>query len=140
MLNLVTLELSNRVYKNKTFALAHFSSQLSHLAIRYQCDQMARLFFQFLFTRIKVYHFDKMFSKVGLQFCQIINKPSKDWQRVFKFYQTGEFSPNLVTLFTIDRTQCIAFTMAGVSASSIQIAGRKPSIAMIRFRYKTQPN
>ena len=31
-----------------------------------------------------------MFAQVGLQFCQILNKPSKDSQRVLKFCQSGE--------------------------------------------------
>ena len=42
-------------------------------------------FFNFwLFTTMKVCHFDKMFAKVDLQIFQILNKPSKDCQRVLK--------------------------------------------------------
>ena len=33
---------------------------------------------------MKVCHFDKMFAKVDLQIFQILNKPSKDCQRVLK--------------------------------------------------------
>ena len=56
-------------------------------------------FFNFWpFTTMKVCHFDEMFVEVGrLQFCQILNKPSKDCQKVLKFCQSGEISPNLVT-------------------------------------------
>ena len=50
------------------------------------------------FTTMKVCYFGKMFAKVGLKFCQLRNKPSKDCQRVSKFYQSDEPSPNLVTL------------------------------------------
>ena len=56
-------------------------------------------FFNFrLFTTMKVCHFDEMFAKVGFQFCQILNKTSKDSQKVLNFCQSGEISPNLVTL------------------------------------------
>ena len=66
---------------------------------RNQCDQMDRLFFNFWwFTTMKACHFDEMFAKVGLKFCQILNKPSKDSQKVLNFCQSGEISPNLVTL------------------------------------------
>ena len=47
---------------------------------------------------MKVCHFGELFVKVGLQFCKIQNKPSKDCLRVLKFCQSGENSPNLVTL------------------------------------------
>ena len=64
-----------------------------------QCDQMARLFFQFLaIYNNESLHSKEMFSKLGLQFCQILNKSSKDSQRVLKFCQSAEISPNLVTL------------------------------------------
>ena len=36
---------------------------------------------------MKVYHSDKMFAKLGFQFCQILNKPSKYCQRVLEFCQ-----------------------------------------------------
>ena len=42
------------------------------------------------------------FAKVGLLFCQIRNKPPKSCQRLVKFWHSGEFSPNLVTLASID--------------------------------------
>ena len=50
----------------------------------------------------KVCHFDEMFAKVGLQFCQILNKPYKDCQKVLNCRQSGEISPNLVTLQSSD--------------------------------------
>ena len=60
-------------------------------------------FFNFWpFTTMKVCHFDEMFVEVGrLQFCQILNKPSKDCQKVLKFCQSGEISPNLVTVVAL---------------------------------------
>ena len=66
---------------------------------RNQGDQMDRLFFNFWwFTTMKACHFDEMFAKVGWKFCQILNKPSKDSQKVLNLCQSGEISPNLVTL------------------------------------------
>ena len=50
---------------------------------------MARLFFSF-FGRLQQWKFAtlrEMFAKVGLKFCKILNKPSKDCQRVLKFSQ-----------------------------------------------------
>ena len=41
----------------------------------------------------KIAQWHKTFAKVGSKFCQILNKPSK-------FCQSGEISPNLVTLFS----------------------------------------
>ena len=35
-------------------------------------------------------------AKLGSQFCPIQNKPSNNSQRVLKFCQSGEISPNLV--------------------------------------------
>ena len=40
------------------------------------------------------------FAKVGNNFCQILNKPSLNCQRHFNFCQSGEISPNVVTLTT----------------------------------------
>ena len=37
-------------------------------------------------------------SKVGSKFCEILIKPSKDCQIFLTFCQSGEISPNLVTL------------------------------------------
>ena len=54
-----------------------------------------------------------MFAKVGLQFCKILNTPSKDSQRVLKSFQSGEISPNLVTL--------LLSSMIGVVASPFLI-------------------
>ena len=60
---------------------------------------MSRLFFQYCAeTKLKVCSFDTMLAKLGLNLCQKLNKPSKDCQRVLKFCQSGEISPNLVTL------------------------------------------
>ena len=41
-------------------------------------------------------HFN--FAKVGSKICQTLNIPSTIWQRFIKFCQSGEISPNLVTL------------------------------------------
>ena len=37
-------------------------------------------------------------AKVGLKFCQILNEPSKNCPRLWRYCQSGEISPNLVTL------------------------------------------
>ena len=56
------------------------------------CDQMVKLFFNiWLFATTKT-------NPVMKQICQIRNKPSKNCQRLVKFCQSGEISPNLVTL------------------------------------------
>ena len=62
---------------------------------------------------MKVCHFDEMFAIVGLQFCKILNTPSKDCQRVLKSFQSGAISPNLVTL--------LLSSMIGVVASPFLI-------------------
>ena len=54
-----------------------------------------------IFDRLQQWKFatDEMFAKVGEQLCQILNtKPSKDCQRVLKYWQSGEILANLVTL------------------------------------------
>ena len=38
------------------------------------------------------------FARVGSKFWQTINKPSTNWQRFISFCQSGQISPNLVTL------------------------------------------
>ena len=38
-------------------------------------------------------------AKVGLKYCETLNKLSIIWQRLIKFDQSLEISPNLVTLF-----------------------------------------
>ena len=43
----------------------------------------------------------KGFAIVGLKFCQTLNKPLQNWPRLLKYYQSGEISPNLVTLHGI---------------------------------------
>ena len=40
----------------------------------------------------------KILTKVGLIFCQILNKLAKNSQRLLKFCHFGKISPNLVTL------------------------------------------
>ena len=40
----------------------------------------------------------RKFAKVGPRFSQTINKPSKNCPRLWRLYQNGEISPNLVTL------------------------------------------
>ena len=64
-----------------------------------QCDRMSRLFVQYLV----IYNNENsaLWSKNGrsvFKICQIINKPSKNCQRLLKLYQGGKISPNLVTL------------------------------------------
>ena len=57
-----------------------------------QQDQMSRLFFQYLaIYDNENWLFCKIFAKVGSKFCEILNKPSNDWQ-------SGGISPHLVTL------------------------------------------
>ena len=64
-----------------------------------QRDQMARLFFNILsFKTGKVAQKHNNFAKVGSKLGQIINEHSTIWQRFIKFCQSGEISPNLVTL------------------------------------------
>ena len=38
------------------------------------------------------------FVKVGSKICQILNKRSKNCRKLLRFWQSGEISPNLVTL------------------------------------------
>ena len=47
------------------------------------------------------------FAKVGPRFSQIVNKPSKNCPRLWRFCQNGEISPNLVTLAT-KMNKCVA--------------------------------
>ena len=64
---------------------------VSHKDIIWQCDQMTRLFPQYLSnynndslpTSIKI-------AKVGLKFCQKYNKPSKVCVGFLKVWPTGE--------------------------------------------------
>ena len=65
-----------------------------------QCDQMARLFFQYL----AIYNDENLTRSIqkvpnkGSQLCQISNKPLlKCCQRFLNVCQIGEISPNLVT-------------------------------------------
>ena len=43
------------------------------------------------------------FTKVVSTFCSILNKPSNSHQRHGRFHQSGEISPNLVTLVVMDK-------------------------------------
>ena len=63
-----------------------------------QCgDEIAFIVFIIcLFTTMK--NCPIVFTKVGNTFCQILNKPSQNCQRHFILCQSGEISPNLVTL------------------------------------------
>ena len=65
----------------------------------YQCDQMARLF-SWLFFNIR-----PLTSAMAYKICQsrskklrIVIKPSKNCPSLWRFYQSGKISPNLVTL------------------------------------------
>lgn len=72
---------------------------VSHKEIIWQCDQMTRLFPQYLSnynndslpTSIKI-------AKVGLEFCQILNNAAKTCQRLLKFCRSGKTLQNLVTV------------------------------------------
>ena len=48
---------------------------------------------------------DTKFTKASNNFCQILNKPSENRQRHFSLCQSGEISPNLVTLVTTHLTE-----------------------------------
>ena len=83
----------------KLFILISFYCQLTIIISSEQCDQMVRLFlniwpFATMKTRQRCYKF----AKVGSAFCQIRNELSKVCQRLVNFCQSGENSPNLVTL------------------------------------------
>ena len=59
-----------------------------------QWDQMARYFFNFWpFKTMKNFQKHKNVVTVGLKFCQILNE-------AFKNCQSGEISPNLITLLS----------------------------------------
>ena len=42
------------------------------------------------------------FAKIGSNFCQIVNEPLKNCLRFWRFWQSGEILPNLVTLVRND--------------------------------------
>ena len=52
------------------------------------------------FAGMKFAQWRKMLTKVGSNFCPILNKHSHNCPRLLKYCQTGEISPNLVTLIT----------------------------------------
>ena len=60
-----------------------------------QCDQMAKLFSQYLFSENWPNRMST-FAKVDL--CQILNKPSRNCRRLLKFCQSREILANLVAL------------------------------------------
>ena len=42
------------------------------------CDQMSKLFVQYWpFTAMNIFQWHKIFAKVGLKFCQVLNKHTK---------------------------------------------------------------
>ena len=60
---------------------------------------MVRLFFNiWSFTTGKSWPKHDIFAKVGPKFCQSLNNPLTIWQIFINFCQSGEMSPNLVTL------------------------------------------
>ena len=71
-----------------------------------QYDQMSTLFFNiWSFPSMKFCPTaNNKIAKVGSKFCQILNIPSKDCQRLIRFCQCGEISLNLVTLFICFRS------------------------------------
>ena len=87
VIGLVTLSLSLFSSLRHTFSLFHTTSISLFLTLlssfvyeeeRTQCDKMARL----LFSNLGIYNIQKLpksikVAKVGSQFCQILNKPSK---------------------------------------------------------------
>ena len=65
-----------------------------------QSDQMTRIFSTFgHLYQWKLAQWRTKFAKVGPIYCQIVNKPSKNCPRLWRFNQNGEISPNLVTLY-----------------------------------------
>ena len=76
----------------------------------FQCDQMAKIIYaifglleQWKFAKNHL-KFDKnhlKFIKVGTNFWQILNKPFQNSTRLSEFCQSGEISPNLVTLLIL---------------------------------------
>ena len=52
---------------------------------------------------MKICPIERKNPKVDLQFGQVLNKPSKNYQRLWKFCQSGKILPSLVTLHTKNR-------------------------------------
>ena len=70
------------------------------------------LFLSILLDHSKVFNQSKNLPTVENNFCQILNKHSINWQGLLIFCQSGEISPNLVTL----------------PGSQSDLKGQKPSI------------
>ena len=67
----------------------------------FQCDQIARSFFNiWSFTSMKICPKVNKICKVGSKFCQILNKPSKKWPKLWRFGQTFAKSGHAASLFT----------------------------------------
>ena len=66
----------------------------------HQCDQISRLFVQYLaiYNNGNVPKKGNKFLKVCSKFCRIVNKPSGNGNILLTFSQSGEISLNLVTL------------------------------------------
>ena len=71
-----------------------------------------------------------IFAKVRLTFSQILNKPSKICPRLLKLCQSGEISPNLVTLFVAIRINNFAQNRTD--------SNLKRLASIILFLYKNQ--
>ena len=64
-----------------------------------QCDQVVRLFFNIVSSgTLKICPAMSQFCQNRLSICEIRNKLTKFWQKLVNFRQSGEISPNLVTL------------------------------------------
>ena len=74
------------------------------------------------------------FAKVGPRFFQIVNKPSKNCPRLWRFWQNGKISPNLVTLAHLTPLSTSIFAENGVrnncEASEAILLGKETSNEM----------
>ena len=66
----------------------------------------------------------KIFAREGSKFCQTLNKPFKNCLRLLKFWQSGEISPNLVTV-NVEMDSSIA---------RIQVLGTQCSYSVVPWR------
>ena len=87
-------------FVQKLFGTALASSASAASSAQEQCDQMVRLFFKIWpLATIKISPIMyQIFQSRLKRLCQIQNKLSEICQRIVKFCQSGEISPNLVTL------------------------------------------
>ena len=76
-----------------------FASIVRLVAGRPSSVTRCRVFFNIWpFPSRKICSIAYKIAKIGHKCCQILNLPSKNCQRLLRFCQSGEISPNLVTL------------------------------------------